>query len=67
SYRYLREQFQHSTRTLHRAFHEVLTILRKNLYPKVVRPLEDEVPLRILILKTYSPFFNKCRRAVDRT
>ncbi|KAF1966117.1 hypothetical protein BU23DRAFT_574361 [Bimuria novae-zelandiae CBS 107.79] len=45
SYRYLREQFQHSTRTLHRAFHEVLTILRKNLYPKMVQPLEDEYPL----------------------
>lgn len=67
SYRYLREQFQHSTRTLHRAFHEILTILRKNLYLQVVRPPVDEVPLRISTSKTDSPFFDECRGAVDGT
>ena len=66
-YRLLRELFQHSMRTIQRAFHEVLGLLCKRLYRQVVRPADNTIPEAIKDNRGRSPFFDDCRGAVDGT
>jgi hypothetical protein len=66
-YRLLRELFQHSMRTIQRAFHEVLGLLCKRLYRQVVRPADNIIPEVIKDNRGRSPFFDDCRGAVDGT
>ena len=66
-YRILRELFQHSLRTIHRAFHEVLRIIRKRLYCEVVKPVDNSIPSVIKDSRARLPFFDACRGAVDGT
>ena len=66
-YRMLRELFQHSLRTIQRAFHEVLRLVRKKLYSEVVKPVDNSTPSVIKDSCARSPFFDACRGAVDGT
>jgi hypothetical protein len=66
-YRMLRELFQHSLRTIQRAFHEVLYLIRKRLYHEVVKPVDNSTPSAIMSSHARSPFFDACRGAVDGT
>jgi hypothetical protein len=66
-YRMLRELFQRSLRTIQRAFHEVLHLIRKRLYCEVVKPVDNSIPSVIKDSRARSPFFDACRGAVDGT
>ena len=66
-YRMLRELFQHSLRTIHRAFHEVLRIIRKRLYCEVIKPVDNSILSVIKDSRAHSPFFDAYRGAVDGT
>jgi hypothetical protein len=67
SYRMLRELFQHSLHTINRAFHQVLRLIRKKVYPRVVTPVENIVADEIRSSRSRWPFFEGCRGAIDGT
>ena len=66
-YRILRKLFQRSLRTIHRAFHEVLHIIRKWLYCEVIKPVNNLILLVIKDSRARSPFFDACRGAINGT
>ena len=66
-YRILRELFQRSLRTIHRAFHEVLHIIQKRLYCEVIKPVNNSIPSVIKDSRAHSPFFNAYRGAINGT
>jgi hypothetical protein len=64
-FRIVSETFQHSTRTVNRAFHQVLQGLLRLYELEVVLPAADKTPDKIEQDNKFWPYFADCIGAVD--
>ncbi|XP_020963389.1 uncharacterized protein LOC110265009 [Arachis ipaensis] len=67
SYRMLEERFQHSSETIFRQFHHVLSCVKK-LVKNIIRPIDPsfgDTPKYIMDNDRYWPYFKDCIGAID--